>query len=285
MVTVRPPAAAVAERAEAAKRWLRRTVPFLDDPLEPPPAAGPGEVTGPPDFVGVGAMKAGTTWWYWLLAAHPQIHHPPGAVKERHFLDSRWAEALDEPALAPAYARLFPRPPGTITGEWTPRYLPDWWTIPSLARAAGEARILVMLRDPVERYRSALTHKVARGARPKVRRDLAAAQYVRGLYDEQLTRLADHFPAERVLVLQYERCRADPRAELARTYRFLDVDDTFVPDALTEVVNGARGPRWELAKGQREALAAAYSADVGRLVRRVPDLDLSLWPNFRNLVT
>ena len=39
-----------------------------------PPTAGPDEVTGPPDFVGIGAQKAGTTWWYEAVCAHPDAH-------------------------------------------------------------------------------------------------------------------------------------------------------------------------------------------------------------------
>ena len=54
------------------------------------------------------------------------------------------------------YHRNFPRPAGGVTGEWTPRYMYDHWSLRLLRRAAPEARILVILRDPIERYRSAL---------------------------------------------------------------------------------------------------------------------------------
>ena len=43
-----------------------------------PPPVGPGEETGPPDFVGIGVQKAGTTWWFELVLTHPDVSTPPG---------------------------------------------------------------------------------------------------------------------------------------------------------------------------------------------------------------
>jgi len=56
-----------------------------DRPEPPPPP--PGFVTGPPDFVGVGAQKAGTTWWFRLIEAHPGVYHDPDQRPELHFFD------------------------------------------------------------------------------------------------------------------------------------------------------------------------------------------------------
>jgi len=41
-------------------------------PLPAPPP--PGMRVGPPDFVGIGVAKSGTTWWFSLLMGHPEIH-------------------------------------------------------------------------------------------------------------------------------------------------------------------------------------------------------------------
>jgi hypothetical protein len=51
------------------------------------PVAPSGWTVAPPDFVGVGAQKAGTTWWYTLLSSHPGVHAPPGRRKELHYFD------------------------------------------------------------------------------------------------------------------------------------------------------------------------------------------------------
>src|SRR5215216_938264 len=123
-------------------------------PLEP--ECPPSWTTAPPDFIGIGAQRSGTTWWFaGALQSHPLVAIAPGRRKELHFFDRYWAEEV-ESDFAARYARFFPRPEGTISGEWTPGYMCDPWTVPLLAEAAPEARYLIMLRDPVERYRSAI---------------------------------------------------------------------------------------------------------------------------------
>ena len=114
--------------------------------------------TGPPDFVGVGTQRSGTTWWFKTLLGHPQIRPPRGRRKELHFFDRFCARELLDADVA-EYHELFPRKPGQITGEWTPRYMHDFWTPRLLARAAPEAKLLIMFRDPVERYRSGVLHQ------------------------------------------------------------------------------------------------------------------------------
>ena len=155
-----------------------------------------------------------------------------------------------------SYHALFPNEPGKITGEWTPRYMFDFWTPRLLQRAAPDAKILVLLRDPIERYRSGVPHQAT--FTPK-RGDaaIAADAALRGCYATQLRRVLAHFDPEQVLVLQYERCALEPLEEYARTLRFLGVRDDFVPRRL-------RGPAI-----RAEALA--------------PGVDLSLWPNFAHL--
>jgi hypothetical protein len=57
-----------------------------EDGFDPtPPQARKDEVTGPPDFVGIGTQKAGTTWWYDIICAHPDVYSRRDIHKERHF--------------------------------------------------------------------------------------------------------------------------------------------------------------------------------------------------------
>src|SRR5947207_982402 len=122
-----------------------------------------------------------------------------------------------------------PRPklmPGQLVGEWTPRYLPDFWSISLLHKAAPGARLLVMLRDPVARYRSAAARlqRMADERGERVRLPSIGDATWRGFYFQQLRHVFALFPHEQVLVLQFERCVQDPVGEMARTWRFLGVD-------------------------------------------------------------
>ena len=112
------------------------------------------------------------------------------------------------------YHALFPRPDGALAGEWTPGYMLDFWTPPLLRRAAPDAKLLVLLRDPVERFRSGLTLTENRLTLGWSARAAANGGFQRGIYADQLLRLWSAFPREQVLVLQFERCVRDPRGEL-----------------------------------------------------------------------
>jgi hypothetical protein len=229
---------------------------------------------GPPDFVGMGVQKCGTSWWYRQVVAHPEVFRPSLGLKELHFFHGRAFRELRERDVE-RYHRTFPRPPGTITGEWTPVYMADVWTPSLLKQAAPDVRVLAILRDPVERYRSAATRfKVAFRRRGDMHRDA----YAMGLYHNQLQRLVHIFGRERILVLQLERCRDDPRAELRRTYAFLGIDDTFVPHDVERVVNPAWGAKVELPSHIVELLRLGYREDAQRLARDFPEIDLDLWP-------
>jgi hypothetical protein len=151
---------------------------------------------------------------------------------------------------------------------------------PLLHRAAPGARLLVLLRDPVERYRSGLTH-TAGMSRARLKRADAVGEFARGLYAQQLEHLFAWFPVEQALVLQYERCRRDPRQELARTFDFLGLEPTDVAsEVLERRVNETLERKVEVPDDLIETLTADYRPQMERLCELVPSLDLTLWPNF-----
>ncbi|MDP9239802.1 MAG: sulfotransferase domain-containing protein [Actinomycetota bacterium] len=245
-----------------------------------PPACPSGWRTGPPDFVGVGVQKAGTSWWYSLLAMHPQVAPRPDHRKELHFFDCFSGQQFGS-ADAARYHEFFPRPDGALAGEWTPRYLSDFWTPRQLAIAAPDAKLLVLLRDPVDRYRSGITHELNLGARRNP--TLAIEVMHRGMYHLQLTALLRHFPREQVLVLQYEQCRDDPQRQLARTFDFLGLDPMqFIPSDLSKRVNVTPTEKLLLPAQVSDELQALYSPDVLALAEEFPEIDVRLWPNFRD---
>jgi len=242
-----------------------------------PPELEPGEVIGPPDFVGIGVQKAGTSWWYELIVAHPDVSARPGIHKERHYL-SRFGTSSFGPAEIETYHGWFPRQPGTLAGEWTPDYIEFPWVAPLLALAAPEARLLVMLRDPVERFLSGLAHQ-RRHPESATRASVSDA-VDRGFYHRALAPWSPYIGRGRLLVLQYERCSVDPVGQLARSYRFLGLDDSFTPPDLHRPVGRTKQGKLDLADDARRRLVETYASDVGALAGQFPELDLALWPNF-----
>lgn len=257
-------------RARGIRQRLRRR--FVEN--RQPQTAPPDIPTRLPDFVGIGAQKAGTSWWYALITAHPHIDTAYGGIKEVNFFEQFWNRSFTS-ADAARYGAHFTATPGHLCGEWTPEYLFDPWTAPLLATAAPDTRLLVIVRDPVDRYRSGLTHLVVDGKSPTPQ-DLRLAFY-RGRYLDQLKQFTKVFSAAQLLVLQYERCVRDPRCELRRTYEFLGVDASFVPDRIERLVNATEVPYVVIDPAVAARLADDYRADNEALAAEYPGVDLSLW--------
>jgi hypothetical protein len=186
------------------------------------------------DLVVIGVQKAGTTALFDYLADHPGF--APSRVKETHFFDDErqdWACPDYE-----AYHRHFDPAAVGVRAEATPIYV--YWpnSLERLKAYNPQARLVLMLRDPVARAWSHWRMETARGAETQPfawcirqgRARLFASQpwgfhrdysYVeRGFYGEQVEHLLQLFPREQVLILTDEELRVDPDASLARVSAF-----------------------------------------------------------------
>ena len=161
-----------------------------------------------------------------------------------------------------------------------------------------------MLSDPIERYRATFASRRARHADGDV---FYMADVVdRRSFGAQIARLRRFFDPDRILVLQYERCRREPAREYRRTLEFLGVRDTgFAPRRLPREPRavgallrlGLPGRAAEKLTGRpvseaestplwpdlEAALHTALDPDVEALRELVPELDVALWPNFTHL--
>jgi len=184
----------------------------------------------------------------------------------------------------PDYHARLPRPAGQLVGEWTPGYMFHPWIPRLLAQAAPDARLLVMLRDPVDRYRSGLSYSRREGKRVKSSNTSHTTQAHRGLYFRQLQTLLRHFPRSQLLVAQYEKCRAQPAEELRRAWSFLgaDPDAAQLPDFDEHV--GYKVTPFPLDRAMHDDLVDFFAEDVASLVREFPEIELDRWPNFRSAV-
>ncbi len=246
-----------------------------------PPSLGAGEEIGPPDFVGIGVQKAGTTWWYQSMLSHPDISSHEGIHKERHFFDRFGLQSMG-PSDVDDYHGWFPRRTGTKTGEWTPDYFSYPWVPPLLKRAAPDTSLLLLLRDPVDRFRSGMAHQERMGG---ARDGAAIADAVgRGFYNRALSDWLAHFDADRLLVLQYERCMADRDGQLDLTFRHLGLAP-HRPEPVDRPTPTRGRVETLLSVDVRNELIRLYSPDVAALAERLPQLDLSLWPNFAYLAS
>jgi len=264
-----------------------------------------------PDFVGIGAQKAGTTWLQRNLQAHPDIWMPE--IKELHYFDEkisdspnpfsrlykrlsseravdlRWRRQLRtrikrhlngssrEGALWTAkyyfgrpddgwYASLFEPGKGKVVGEITPEYsILERDAISHVHSLAPEAKILLMIRNPIERAWSQAVMGFDKSGR-----DIAAAgdEVLRRTFDREGLRLrSDYlktlenwssFYAEgQIFVGFLEDVHFFPEELLDRLYGFLGVDPSFRPRRVTRKVHTRSA-------GTMPTRAAAHLAGIYR---------------------
>lgn len=248
-----------------------------------PPELRKGEEVGPPDFVGIGAHNCGTRWWNEMIRLHPGISHRAGLFEELHYFD-RFADASFGGSTIDEYHGWFPRRPGMLAGEWTPEYFQYPWVPELLHEAAPRARLLLLLRDPVERVREFIEYE--HGRNKQLEANVLAAILGPGFYHQLLEQWYAVFDPSQLLILQYERCVVDVDTQLKSTFAYLGLSEYH--SAETERPSA---PKWVSSKESRpldidvkKRLVDLYSRDVSALARRVPELDLTLWPNFAHLV-
>lgn len=85
-------------------------------------------------------------------------------------------------------------------------------------------------------------------------------------------------PFHNLLVLQHERCKADPAGELRRSYRFLGLDPDFTPPEPSRKVNARRHTLPSVGEMGRRAIAGYFRRDSEELAALLPKLNLGLWP-------
>jgi sulfotransferase family protein len=247
-----------------------------------PPKLLAGESVGPPDFVGIGARNSGTGWWMDLILLHPGVTHRSDLHRSLHFFD-RFGSTRCTPSMVDQYRGWFPRRAGRMTGEWTSEYLEYPWVPEVLHRAAPDTRLLLILRDPVERMRSSIDYPLFKGL-PLTGPRLADA--VRpGFYHRLLGPWFEVFDPSQFLILQYEKCVADVDAQLTLTFDYLGL--TPYHSSETEQPPSPESPRLRdrgnLDAEVKERLVDLYTPDVSELVGALPQLDVSVWPNFAHL--
>lgn len=181
-----------------------------------------------PTFVIIGAMKCGTTSLHKYLSEHPEVCMPE--VKETNFFvtGETNGRGLDW------YESLYKKP-AKAAGDTSPVYAQTWRYdgIPERMHAAlPQARLIYVVRDPVERLISQYKHHYAQGreSRPlsAVMADLKKYPYLNdSRYCQNLRPFLRYYDPQNVLVITAEDLKNERRATLRRVFEFIGVDPAF----------------------------------------------------------
>jgi hypothetical protein len=232
-----------------------------------------------PEFIILGAQKAGTTALYHYLRQHPDVFMPE--VKEPGFfafaddpLDYRNAEENPTSICsytvtdAEAYERLFKEENGETTGEATTLYLHSEEAVSRIQKHVPDAKLIAVLRHPVDRAYSAYMHAMRKGQEPiddfeealeterhRVRNGWGFLWRYETLsrYAAPVRRYLEAFDQEQVRIYLFEEFVESPSAVVQDVYDFIGCDPGFEPN--TDVQYNASGVpkrRWvEQFLGQR----------------------------------
>jgi hypothetical protein len=239
-----------------------------------------------PGFLIIGAQKAGTTSLHAYLCEHSCVLAP--TTKEVHFFDHEFYRGLGW------YRAHFRRStePGALSGESTPYYLFHPLVPARVAEALPDCKLLVVLRNPIDRAFSHHNHERALGfewlgfeqAIAEEPRRLAGEEerlagdprynsfshqhhsYLsRGRYAAQLERWLEHFDRDRMLVLSAEKLFADPAGVVRDTQEFLGLG-LEAPADLSAKNARSYAP---IAPRTRDALRESFAPDNRRLYELV----------------
>jgi hypothetical protein len=197
-----------------------------------------------PNFLIIGAAKAGTTSLHEHLCDHPEIAAP--RAKEIHYFDFSYHRG------GSWYRAHFPRHRGKqVTGESTPYYLFHPLVPERVARDLPEAKLIVLLRDPIDRAYSHHNHESSSGyetlpfeeaisaeagrLRGEEERIVAEPGYrsyshqhhsylARSRYADQLERWLRHFDRDRLLIVAAEDLFSSPRDTVVAAQRFIGLE-------------------------------------------------------------
>ncbi len=215
-----------------------------------------------PNFFILGAAKCGTTTLYHYLSQHPEIYFSP--VKEPSFFITEYPIVKTQEE----YLSLFDNAKNEkIIGEASHAYMTSPGTAEKLYKLFPNARFLIMVRNPVDRAYSLYYHMRFFGLEKiKTFEDALSAEEIRanssdfinncghyiynflyfrsGLFGEQVQRYLSFFDKKQFIFVSLKGLQANPIKELIRIFRFLGVNESFVPD-LT-VKNVGKKPRFPL---------------------------------------
>ncbi|MEC4805646.1 MAG: sulfotransferase [Jaaginema sp. PMC 1079.18] len=197
-----------------------------------------------PNFLIVGAQKAGTTSLYAYLKQHPQVL--PAQQNEVHFFDYKFnkGELLYRsyfPTIAEIEYQQNRLNQKIITGETSPSYLFNPLVASRIAKLLPTVKIIILLRDPVTRSYSHYQHEVRKGrenltfaaaiAKEEERVQgkyhsyfhACYAYQARGLYLNQIKTYLDFFKPENILILSSENFFQNPQQVYNSVLSFLEL--------------------------------------------------------------
>lgn len=241
-----------------------------------------------PDFLCIGAPKAGTTWLYNIFKDHPDFQDLP--IKELHYYDElhrgvkrnifsrffgkHWQNKLWKKTLkykmyeayksknfkkfiwllyfffAPRnkywYKRLFPNKLGKVSGDFTPDYCEfDDWLIKKIKKDQPDAKIILLLRNPIDRdwshvrmtVKRYLGHDKIEDAKAEDVDQIVNTPFGYSNYKSIIEKWSKHYDSNKIYIGFYDQIKTEPEVMLKDIYKFLGINDQFKSEKIKKKFN------------------------------------------------
>jgi hypothetical protein len=187
-----------------------------------------------PTFVIVGAQKCGTTALHAYLGRHPEISMSRPKELDFFIEGRNWSRGAE-------WYRSHFDPAAAARGESSPDYTahPHHPGVPQrMAELVPDAKLIFMVRDPIERIRANWLHTYSNRVEQRPMReavlDPERDYLARSRYHLQLSLFLERYPADRVMVIEQDELLSERRATLRRVFGFLGVEEDFWREAFAE---------------------------------------------------
>lgn len=233
-----------------------------------------------PNFLYIGPPKAASTWVYEMLKNHPQVFMSP--AKELHYFDiyyhlgERW------------YLKHFKNAGAryTVVGEVSHDYLYSVDACRRIQRDLGNIKLMVCLREPVERAFSEYLYMVRQGyLRCSFEKAIEERPEIieHGKYAKYLRPYLDLFGKDNLIIMLFDDLKFSADGYWRQLCDALSIDPTVSPPSKGQQVLHAASPRnWIVARGAKEAAMLMRKAGLSTAVTRVKSSQVVQWLLYRS---
>jgi hypothetical protein len=200
------------------------------------------------DFLIIGVQKSATSWLYDCINEHPQICVP----KYKKEVEYIGGELYNKNGLEWYFSLLDHCGTDSVKGDVSVEYMYNKHSAELIKKFIPNVKLIVSLRNPVERAISAYYWYLRKGLISSERSMIETFKYLkknyqegnknaegidiieRGMYHEQLESYLNYFDKSQLLILLYEEIKLNPGSVLKKIFSFLNVDENFVPKSILE---------------------------------------------------
>lgn len=214
-----------------------------------------------PNFLIIGAAKSGTSSLFYYLRQHPDVFmsslkEPKFFALEGQLLDYKGPDQginINSVTTLKEYMALFTKVRDeSAIGEASPLYLYSNSAAQRIKHYIPKVKLIVVLRNPVDRAFSSYTHLLRDGLETLSFADGLQAESERihskwsplyhyraaGFYYQQLSRYFELFPSQQIKIYLHEELNQNSLEVVQDIFRFIGVDDSFIPDLKRSNVSG-----------------------------------------------